>query len=488
MADRLISVDDNLNLPPAVQAKLSNNVRAEFQTYLNSSQTAANTATNAATTASNAAAQAVAVATGDLDPANAVLIADDASATRDALESLFVSNSVVSPTTINAVTALPSTGNVSLALNELISGATAGDVIVGDPAITYTLTATVNITKSITLRDLKFNTGTFTGTALNISASGVTLDNVSVTNSTNVGTPVNAHYHVFVAGTKAAPIDRLQIRNCTFRYNRGTFIRAEWCTNFLIENNVLRDGQYAGIMMISGKVGLISNNYVDSLLQTSPQVNSYGITVTDMDNDEASRSAFVDIVHNYVSNVKSWAAYDTHSGHAIKFLGNTAWNCWLGINVVPGNSDRLFAPRDCIVADNIVVRVDTPTQNAGIVFSGRAPSLLTSGYMSGNVIRGYDTPYVTVATDPAAFRRDPKQTAFGSVTVSVPGSGGYTPTSITFPAGMFTDPPFITMNTTSARVNLGVVSVTKDGATLGANNWTTAAANGVTIEWKAEEK
>lgn len=487
MANRLVSVDDNLNLPTAVQNKLTNNVRAEFQGYLSSSQTAANTATTAASTASAAAAQAVAVSTGDLDPANALLINNDTSATRTALENYFLSTAVADPNVINAVTALPTTGNVATALNDLIDGATTGDVIVGDPAITYTLSSTVNISKGITLRDINFNAGTFTGTALRITASGVTLDNVSVVNASSSAV-VSAHYHVFVAGTSASRIDRLRIRNCSFQNNRGTFIRAEWCTNFVIENNVIRNGQYAGIMMISPKVGLISNNYVDTLLQSSPQVNSYGITVTDMDNNEASRAEHVDIMNNYVSNVKSWAAYDTHSGMGIKFIGNTAWNCWLGINVVPGNNDRLLAPKDCIVTNNVVVRVDTPTQNAGIVFSGRSPSLLTSGYMGGNVIRGYDTPYVTVATEPGAFRRDPKETAFGSITVSVAANGGYTPTNITFPAGLFTDPPFITMNTTSARVNLGVVSVTKDGATLGANNWTTAAANGVTIEWKAEER
>lgn len=486
MANRLVSVDDNLNLPPAVQAKLSNNVRAEFQGYLNSSQSAANTATSAASVASAAAAQAVAVSTGDLDPANALLIEDDDSQTRHALEQIFVSASVNDPTIINAAIALPSTGDVGPALNDVIAGAAKGDVIVGDPAVTYTLSSTVVINKGVTLRNLNFSTGSFIGTALRVEASDVTLDGVSVVGATNAATPELPNYHVFVAGTKAAPIDRLRIVNCSFRYNLGTVIRAEWCRNFYIAHNVIRDGQYGGIMMISPKVGMIENNYVDSLLQSAPLVNSYGIGVTDMDNDAPSRAEHVTIIGNYVSNVKSWTAFDTHSGLGIKFIGNTAWNCWLGINVVPGNAERLLAPQDCVVANNVVVRVDTPAQNAGIVFSGRA-TLLTSGYMGGNVIRGYDTPYVAVALDPAAFRRDGKMVAYGSFTVAVP-ANGFVNTPITFPAGMFREAPFITMNATSGRLNLAVTSPTKDGASIGANNWTTAAANGVTVEWKAEER
>lgn len=502
MANRLVSVDENLNLPPAVQEQLTSNVRNEFTTYLSEAETAASsaataagtaassasTASSAASTAQAAAEDAVAVATGDLDPANAVLINNASSATRVALNQHYLAAGAAPTNVVNVAEAgLPTDADVGPGLNALIAAASAGDVLVGDPNITYTLNSMVTLNKPITLRDIKFQTTSYIGTVLRVESSNVTLDRVSIQGVTNATTPELPNYFVFVAGNIDSRIDGLRIKDCFMRYNRGTFIRAEWCTNFEITGNVLMDGQYGGIMMISGKVGRIIGNRVQSLLMSSPLVNSYGIGCTDLDNTEISRSEHVLVMGNYVEDVKGWAGIDTHSGNNIKIIGNTAWNCWLGINVVPGNSERLFAPKDCVVTDNTIVRIDTPTQNAGIVFSGRA-TLLASGYMGGNVIRGYDTPTVTVALDQANWRTAGKARVYGSATTSVAANGGAATVAVTYPAGLFKDPPFVTAYTTNGRVNVAVGSATRDGCNLNLNNWTTAAANSITVEWRAEER
>lgn len=505
MANRLVSVDDNLDLPPAVQARLTGNVRTEFTTYLNDAQAASSTAVAAASTASSASGtaqsaastaqaardQAVAIVTGDLDPANALLIDSPSSATRAALDEHYLSAGAAPANIINlSASSVPSNGtDASSALNALITAASPGDVIVGEPGKSYTLSNVVNITKPLTLRNINFLTASYTGTALRIQSSDVTLDGITCSGDTNGSTPVLTNYFVFVQGTSANRRQNIRITNCTMSNNLGSFIWAEWIEDFYISQNTLTDGQYAGIMVISGKRGQILNNTVRRLLMSSPLVNAYGISCSDLDNNEAARSEHVLIDGNYIEDVKTWAGIDTHSGNNIQIVNNRIWNCWVGINVVPGNSERLLAPKDCIVANNTVVRVDTAEQNAGIVFSGRSTgNLLTSGFYGGNVIRGYTTPYVTVATDPARFFTGGKAKAYGSSVVGVAGSGGNTQVPVTYPAGLFTAAPFVTVTVSSARVNTSVASNTATGCTLNLNNWTTAAANSVTVEWCAEER
>lgn len=58
MANRLVSVDDNLNLPPAVQEQLVGNVRQEFIAYSTAAQNAASSAAQDAVTADLAADRA----------------------------------------------------------------------------------------------------------------------------------------------------------------------------------------------------------------------------------------------------------------------------------------------------------------------------------------------------------------------------------------------------------------------------------------------
>lgn len=93
MANRLVSVNDALQLPPAVRNQLKIDVEADVAGSVTTAQnaaTAASTSRNeaqaAAVVAQEAADEAVAIVTADLDPANAILIADPGSQTREALD------------------------------------------------------------------------------------------------------------------------------------------------------------------------------------------------------------------------------------------------------------------------------------------------------------------------------------------------------------------------------------------------------------------
>jgi hypothetical protein len=77
MANRLVSVDENLHLPPAVLDQLTADVRTEFNTSLNNAQTAATNAGNSATAAAGSATAAAASATAAQNAANSILIPTD---------------------------------------------------------------------------------------------------------------------------------------------------------------------------------------------------------------------------------------------------------------------------------------------------------------------------------------------------------------------------------------------------------------------------
>lgn len=73
MANRLVSVDDSLNLPTAVKNQLVNSVRAEFEDDLTASQAAATAAGTSATNAASSAAAAEAAAESVTIPTNAAI-------------------------------------------------------------------------------------------------------------------------------------------------------------------------------------------------------------------------------------------------------------------------------------------------------------------------------------------------------------------------------------------------------------------------------
>lgn len=60
--------------------------------------------------------------------------------------------------------------------------------------------------------------------------------------------------------------------------------------------------------------------------------------------------------------------------------------------------------------------------------------------------------------------------------------------AVTYPAGLFTEAPFVTVTVSHVRVNAAIINNTATGCTVNLSNWTTAAANGVTVEWRAEER
>lgn len=78
MANRLVSVDENLHLPPAVLEQLTADVRNEFNTSLTQSQAASTAASGSATAAAGSATAAANSATAAQNAAASILIPTDA--------------------------------------------------------------------------------------------------------------------------------------------------------------------------------------------------------------------------------------------------------------------------------------------------------------------------------------------------------------------------------------------------------------------------
>lgn len=110
MANRLVSVDDNLHLPPAVRNQLAADFTDDMVVYRNAAQTAASTASGAAAAASTARDEAVEAAfnaTAPVDAVTANFIEDTGSDTRQALDTLYQPVAQYTPTMERSASNIP---------------------------------------------------------------------------------------------------------------------------------------------------------------------------------------------------------------------------------------------------------------------------------------------------------------------------------------------------------------------------------------------
>lgn len=76
--------------------------------------------------------------------------------------------------------------------------------------------------------------------------------------------------------------------------------------------------------------------------------------------------------------------------------------------------------------------------------------------------------------------------AYGSFSVSV-NAGVNINTDIVFPAGLFDAAPHVNITPGNGRLNTSISAITKDGATVGATNFTTGNTGPTIIYWESFE-
>lgn len=182
------------------------------------------------------------------------------------------------------------------------------------------------------VRPIIIKTGA-TGTLLALAGNSITLRGFTVdgshTTDTYAGGYVANHYGIksdYSVGTPKLDItlDDLVVKNCG-----DTGIDLRLVTRCKVTRcNVSRCG-YAGIAIWSGVYCEASDNIVDNIYPgsggTAPELNAYGITMSNYSADR--RSTYGKMLRNRVSNVLSWNGIDEHNSEWLEIRDNLIWNC-----------------------------------------------------------------------------------------------------------------------------------------------------------------
>lgn len=242
----------------------------------------------------------------------------------------------------------------------------------------WTIAAAVNITKAMRLTCARGGSITTTGGsthALNITASNVTVDAVTLTGSGS-GTAGTASA-VFAVGTEAAPIRGLVVRDCVIREFSKYGIEATSVRDFTITRNLIENIAYGAVMLSAAIRGHVLSNTIKNIVQPTGFVNSYGIAMTRNSSTTLAlspRSSDIICSNNVIDGVAKWEAVDTHGGENLTITGNKIRNSYIGIALVPcvnESGNDTYAPKNIIVTNNDIDSGKTDgTARSGIQLIG----------------------------------------------------------------------------------------------------------------------
>lgn len=350
----------------------------------------------------------------------------------------------------------------------------------------YKINAPLTLTKPVQLEEINFNANN-DGSTISIESDDVRIKNVNITGRGTAAGVIHDQRFITSTGASGNQILNTVIDGCHLKGCQGSHMWLDWMKNFVIKDNIIENGHYAGVMMISPRDGFIHNNIVKNLVQGGELVNSYGITVTDTGNTRADRAENIVIDSNIIDGVLNWEGIDTHGGKNIQVVNNTIKNCRTPIAITTGNVNRVTPPEQCIVANNYVERGNAGTETAGIVFNGKSGGSLPDRYCSGtighNVIKGFTKDLIldyfvkeemTVApqTFDGSQRRSPSQHPYrvwcaNTTVVTTSGSGVR---ELVFPSGFFSAPPIVQITKatpTGAKLVAYTTNISKDRVDIG---------------------
>ncbi len=325
-------------------------------------------------------------------------------------------------------------------LQAAIDGTESGGVLyIPVPAVYYRITGVLTISNPITIigdsaalsqiQQFTSNTGIF-----QISANNVSLQNLHLLGP-QYAVQHSSEIAISAIGSSAgSPLTELSISNCTIPSFGMYGIYMRYVDQFKISNCHISNIYYGGIGGESVSNGVISDNYISHIVATP---NAYGIIMSRISSDVGELttnpcSSNVLITGNYVQEVDSWEAIDTHAGHNIQVIGNTIYSCFRGIAIgdCPDHlGDPTYGPKDCIVSNNTI---DSGLTNGsakfGINVNGASsavgvPTDLAEGcVVSDNTVRGYGNS--TSADTPALFFESTTSLVVSGNTIIEPGGIG----------------------------------------------------------------
>ena len=158
---------------------------------------------------------------------------------------------------------------------------------------------------------------------------------------------------IVLTGSSGSEVLGFNLRDC-YIHNIGQYgIKNEYSWDVYIDNCVVEDIGYAGIMTLSGKRVHIHNSHIDGITPGTSS-NCYGVAFTEYSGQ--TRSEDCSITDSVVENSTIWEGIDTHGGKAIRIENNVVRGSAVGIvlKMAPSSGDADHAATDCIVKGNVV--------------------------------------------------------------------------------------------------------------------------------------
>jgi nitrous oxidase accessory protein NosD len=248
---------------------------------------------------------------------------------------------------------------------------------------------------------------TLVGATISTGRSGLTVNanNVTLRGLRIVGPQATSFDGNQVAikaeGSASSPVRNLVIRDSVLRRFGYGGIHLRFVTDFTIRDNVIQDGVYMGMMVISSVDGLISGNTVERIGVVGAAANSnnaYGIALTQAI-ASSPRSTDITVANNTVLDVPTWHGLDTHGGARITWTGNTVRGCRDGIYITGWPTNRAL---DNVIDGNFVYNSGSNQYGITSVYStgGQVTNNLISGWLAGHAI------LKTSGSDPTATAID----------------------------------------------------------------------------------
>ena len=350
------------------------------------------------------------------------------------------------------------------AWNGALNAVPAGSVFTCPEGDRYKLTGPLDLAKPVTIEGGEFLPHS-SGRGLNISASDVTIRGSKFT-SPSAADPLSSHQIIAAVGASTAPLRRVTVEKVTIDKSRYHGIWLEWCEDVKVRDCQITDFQYSGIMLISVTRGEVSGCVIRNGLQEGTIVNAYGIAATDLVNTVAGRSRDILITRNIVDNIPRWEGIDTHGGERITITDNVVTRCYDGISAVGGSSSRVSSPRSVVIAGNTIDSMGIAGPRSGIRFYGIQGGEQATGLIGPNQVRGgyaldveakyFDAAETTIqaqaSTAPNVYANHPAPFRQWNAVTRIYRNGSSTTRSVSFPAGVFTQPPMVFLTEQPGRV------------------------------------
>lgn len=262
----------------------------------------------------------------------------------------------------------------------------------------HTRTATFTVDQPCTIRWAVG--GEITVTSSNTDGITVTSDYVTIVdpNITGDGLENITSDGIKAVGTAADPIDHLAIIGTGVNWASISGMSAhgiltEHTTNLTIDNVVVDDCAYAGIMLLSALDFRVENNRISNITRAGGGlILAYGIAISrdsTVSLAVAPLSGRGQVNDNVVTGVPTWEGFDTHGGFDITYARNKAYGCKTGFAMVTAlntSGVSTYAPQNVKLLDNHAdSQVTDGSASAGYIFTGAGTANSVVQYATGEI-------------------------------------------------------------------------------------------------------